>query len=107
MLNLYRRLIHLRKQRPVLQSGSYASIAVGSSDCFVFERSQAGEQILIALNFSHEHQKLKIPGWREGKLLLSTYLDNIEVFGKDTLDLRANEGVIVEIKHNYVTRRDG
>lgn len=107
MLNLYRSLIRLRKQRTALQSGSYTSVAVESSDCFVFERSQNGEQYLIALNFSYKHQTLKIPGLMEGKLLLSTYLDNFEVFGKNTLDLRANEGVIIEIKHNYVTRQDG
>lgn len=107
MLTLYRRLLHLRKQRPALHSGSYTSVAVESSDCYVFERSQAGEQYLIALNFSHEHQKLRIPGWTGGKLLLSTYLDAAAVFGKNTLDLRADEGVIIEIKHNHVTRQDG
>jgi hypothetical protein len=50
---------------------------------------------------------LRIPGWTGGKLLLSTYLDAAAVFRKNTLDLRADEGVIIEIKHNHVPRQDG
>ena len=98
MLHLYRKLIHLRKLHPALYAGSYTPVTVEPMDCFVFERSQAGECYLIALNFSEKSIKVNIPGFSNGKLLLSTYLDRAGMTVADDLELRENEGVIIEIE---------
>lgn len=96
MLHLYRKLIHLRKQHPALQTGSYKSTSVECLDCFVFERSQADEQYLIALNFSEKSIRVNIPDFSEGKILVSTYLDRVDTIVANDFELRENEGVIIE-----------
>jgi len=96
MLHLYRKLIHLRKQHSTLQTGSYKSISVECLDCFVFERSQADEQYLIALNFSAKSIRVNIPDFLEGKILVSTYLDRVDTTVANDFELRENEGVIIE-----------
>ncbi len=98
MLHLYRKLIHLRKLHLALYAGSYTPVTVEPMDCLVFERSQAGECYLIALNFSEKSIKVNIPGFSNGKLLLSTYLDRAGMAVANDLELRENEGVIIEIE---------
>jgi hypothetical protein len=98
MLHLYRKLIHLRKQRTVLQKGSYTPVSVEPLDCFVFERSHGIERFIIALNFSGKPQKLNVPGFSKGKLLLSSYLDKTETAMTNDFELREDEGVIIEVE---------
>ena len=99
MLSLYRKLIHLRKQQPALQVGSYRAIQVKSPDCFVFERELADDHFLIALNFSAKPVDLNLPEFSSGKIILSTYLDQHEVLVSNELKLRENEGVILKIEN--------
>jgi alpha-glucosidase len=98
MLHLYRKLIHLRKQRTVLQKGSYTPVSVEPLDCFVFERSHGIERFIIALNFYGKPQKLNVPGFSKGKILLSTYLDKTETAMTNDFELREDEGVIIEVE---------
>ena len=98
MLHLYRELIHLRKQRPALYAGSYTPVSVEPLDCFIFERNHIEECYLIALNFSEISIKVNIPGFSNGKLLLSTYLDRAGMAVANDIELRENEGVIIEIE---------
>jgi len=98
MLHLYRELIHLRKQRPALYAGSYTPVSVEPLDCFIFERNHIEECYLIALNFSERSIKVNIPGFSNGKLLLSTYLDRAGMAVANDIELRENEGVIIEIE---------
>ena len=99
MLSLYRKLIHLRKQQPALQVGSYRAIQVKSPDCFVFERELADDHFLIALNFSAKQVDLNLPEFSSGKIILSTYLDQHEVLVSNELKLRENEGAILKIEN--------
>ncbi|MGV8026338.1 MAG: alpha-amylase family glycosyl hydrolase [Anaerolineaceae bacterium] len=100
MLALYRNLIHLRKQSPILQSGSYLPVEVEAPDCFVFERRQAGEHYLVALNISEKATRVHLPDFSKGKILLSTYLDGSNHDVTDDLELRENEGVIIKMETN-------
>ena len=98
MLSLYRKLIHLRKQQPALQSGSYKALSLDVNDCFVFERALAEDCFLIVLNFSEKALDLKLPEFSQGRIVLSTYLDRNERVASADLSLRENEGVIIEIQ---------
>jgi glycosidase len=51
-LNLYRRLLALRRSSEALRTGSYLSVDPVPPECFVFERSQGSERVLVAVNFS-------------------------------------------------------
>lgn len=52
LLNLYRRLIHLRRQSPALSRGSFVALSSAStpSPLLAFVREAAGERLLVVVN---------------------------------------------------------
>lgn len=106
MLNLFRTLIHFRKEHPVLQSGSYLPVEGESEDCFVFERIGDDEVYLVALNFSNKETSVHLPGGLTGQILVSTYLDGSPLLIRDDLKLRNDEGVILKVANNTAARQD-
>ena len=97
MLNLYRRLLTLRRQTPALQGGGYSSVDAGNPDCFAYVREVGDERHLIALNFSSEPLTAVVPVEAVGRVVLSTHLDREEAVSLDALMLRPDEGVVVEL----------
>ncbi len=98
ILNLYRRLLAYRQATPALYGGSYMPLDVEQQDCYVYLRATGEEKRLIALNFSAEPRTLTIPAVESGNVALSTYLDREGAVTGETLELRAYEGVIVEVE---------
>ena len=100
MLSLYRQLLAFRKATPALLWGDYTPIDLASpaaqENCFVFQRQAGDQRLVVALNFSAEEQKLSLPGFRAGKLILSTSLDRQGTVDLSGFNLRANEGCIIE-----------
>lgn len=97
ILNLYRSLIRLRRDRPALHSGEYGGVHV-QGDCLAFVRRCEGEQLLIALNLGHEPEEVLLPhGASTGRTLLSTYLDRREEPAAGIVKLRPDEGVILDL----------
>ena len=100
-LNYFRKLLAFRKSTPALLWGSYNSIDPGSREaqesCFVFERQAGDQRLLIALNFSHQDQKLSLPGLGTGSMALSTTLDRDGQVNLADFNLHANEGCIIEL----------
>ncbi|MEA3310077.1 MAG: alpha-amylase family glycosyl hydrolase [Chloroflexota bacterium] len=97
ILHLYRRLLAYRRATPALYGGSYTPLDVATQDCYVYLRAEGEEKRLIALNFSAGPRTLTIPTVSSGNVALSTYLDREGAVAGETLELRAYEGVIVEI----------
>jgi alpha-glucosidase len=98
ILNLYHRLINLRRAQPALSSGAYvASQAAG--DVLAFERRHGrSARLLVALNLAHVPAQLILPqGVREARLLISTGLDREGELIPAVLTLRAEEGAILEL----------
>ncbi len=95
ILNLYKALIALRKQRPPLVEGSYAPIAA-DGDLLLYRREQDGEAIVVALNLGAEPVSItsEMIGL-ECEILLSTHLDRQGEAVHGALDLRGNEGVVI------------
>jgi alpha-glucosidase len=75
ILNLYRQLLHLRKETPALYRGSYEALETGAGDCYVYLREFEGAGCIVLLNFSPESRQVTLPRGLCGKTLLSTYLD--------------------------------
>jgi alpha-glucosidase len=100
ILNLYRQLLRLRRELPALQAGSYEPVEAGSEDCYVYQREYGKERFLVALNFASEPRQLNITGEEavdQGKVLLSTQLDRSGPARLATLELRPDEGLIIEL----------
>ena len=103
ILNLYRQLLHLRRETPALYRGRYEALDAGANNCFVFLREFEGSGCIILLNFSAEARQVTLPRGLRGKALLSTYMDRPgERIRNETfngLTLRAFEGLILETEY--------
>ena len=97
ILNLYRRLIALRRARAALSRGDYVQAHV-EGDLYAYERRHGGERLLVGLNFGHEQQSLTLPADAPGgTLLLSTHLDREGERVAVRAGLRAAEGVVIRL----------
>ena len=93
ILNLYRRLIDLRRDQPVLTHGSIDAVTV-QGNILRYERRQGDQRLVIALNLAHERARvLSLPS---GRLLLSTDLDRAGEHVGASASLRADEGIIIQ-----------
>jgi alpha-glucosidase len=96
ILNLYRRLLRVRKERPALSLGSYRSYAV-DGDLLVYYREFDDSKLLIALNLTDQPQALAFEQGASGKVLVSTGADRDGEAISDSLALRGDEGLIIEL----------
>jgi alpha-glucosidase len=95
MLALYRRLLALRRERPALAVGAYAPVEA-DGDVLAYTRGDGPGRCLIALNLGGSPAALAVPaGFREGRVLLSTRLDEDGRRAGDRLELRGDEGVVI------------
>jgi glycosidase len=101
ILSLYRQLLAYRKARPALQWGCYRALDDASNEvpeaCYAFLRETEEEQVLVALNFSDQEQRLVLPSVEEAVVVLSTHLDRSGTVDPRSLSLRGNEGLIIEL----------
>jgi alpha-glucosidase len=97
MLNLYRRLIELRRREAALAIGDYVAVPA-SGDVLAYRRQFESSRFLVVLNFSNApttFQSAAIP--QQGKIALSTYMDRDGDNVAGSIDLRASEAVIVQL----------
>jgi alpha-glucosidase len=96
---LYRRLLDLRRKRPALSLGGYGSVRA-DGNVLVLTRKHEREQLLVALNFGGTPVPASLPfGECVGRLLVSSAADRAGEPVRGSLDLRPNEGAIVELCH--------
>jgi alpha-glucosidase len=95
ILNLYLKLLSLRKDSPALQVGSFLSLDILPESCFIYQRRTDDEQLLIALNFSEEVQTFSLRDDGKAICLLSTHLDRAVGIELKDISLRPNEGLII------------
>jgi alpha-glucosidase len=104
-LSLYRALIDLRHREPALHVGGYEPVAtpddVGELIAYVRHDGRGERRFLVVLNLSDEPQTftpadestLKLAG----RVVVSTHLDRAgEALGRRA-ELRANEGLVIEL----------
>ena len=98
MLSLYRRLLALRRGLAALHSGTYGGSHT-EGDVLAFERRHdPGRRLMVALNFGRLPQRLRLPhDALDARLLLSTKLDREGEAMHATIDLRPEEGVILDL----------
>ncbi len=97
LLNLYKKLLKLRRNTPALTGGRYRSIDSGNEDCYAYLREHAAGSCLIALNFCGEARQLSMHGMGEGLILLSSTLNRSGKVKLDDFKLGPNEGLIIQL----------
>jgi alpha-glucosidase len=96
ILNLYKALIRLRRKLPQLVSGTYTPIAA-DGDLLLYRRLSEAGSAVIALNLGAEPVSIASDAiGLGGEILLSTFLDRQGEKIEGVLDLRGNEGVVID-----------
>jgi alpha-glucosidase len=98
ILTLYYRLISLRRKHAALSSGDYEPLAM-TGDLIAYIRRLGPHRFLITLNLGNDPHAVAFSSaiGRGGRLALSTYLDREDEEILSEVNLRANEGVIIEL----------
>ena len=95
LLCWYRDLIALRRVEPAFVRGSYAPFAA-EGDVLAYVRAADQRRFLIALNLGNSPTRLPVsPAESRGRIVLGTHPQRQGSTVTDTLELAANEGVIV------------
>jgi len=98
ILALYHRLIELRRSEPALSVGEFAPLPA-DDDLIAYVRKASERRLLIVLNLGSEARSFNLADLEaRASLLLSTHLDRNQEYSRDELHLRADEGVIVELR---------
>ncbi len=97
LLNLYRRLIALRRESPVLKHGGYGSLEGTPDDTYIYVRQHLGERLLIALNFASEARAISLPGADGGHILISSRLDREGAIDPGQMELGPDEGLLIQL----------
>jgi alpha-glucosidase len=97
ILTLYRRLIELRRAEPALAVGEFAPLPA-SGDLMAYVRKADERRLLIVLNLGPKPQSFDLSDLQcRATLLLSTHLDRGREKLDDKLDLRGDEGGVIEL----------
>lgn len=95
ILDLYRRLISLRREEPALSVGPYVPLPL-HGDVFAYMRRQGDRRFLVVLNLGREHQVYPLGPW-EGVTILSTCVDREAEAVRGAVSLRENEGLVIAV----------
>jgi glycosidase len=93
-LNLYRRLLSLRRGSAVLRGGAYRPLDSVPPECFTFQRVQGTERVFVAVNFSADPVPVDTAGFA-GRIAVSTERANEGNAVDGTLQLLPHEAVVV------------
>ena len=97
-LAFFRQLITLRRQLSALSVGAYRSMETGNEQVFGYLREHPAQRILILLNFSDRPQALVLPDFAAtATILCSTHLDKTGPTALTDLELRPNEGLLIQL----------
>ena len=95
MLELYRRLLALRRGSQALSLGDYVEISAGDG-ALVYERRAGDERIVVALNLTHEAREVSLPLGASFTLALSTGLATPNV-AEGVLRLEPDGGAVLRL----------
>jgi alpha-glucosidase len=94
ILTLTRDLIRLRREHPVLHAGDFEPFGPTPEGTFAFRRMGPAGQLTVALNLIDEPSRMTDVG--PGRVLIGTHRDRDGADVGGTVELRANEAVVIE-----------
>jgi alpha-glucosidase len=96
LLNLYRRLIALRRRTPALRVGDYLTVPGTPPGCLCFLRTAGTRTIFVAVNLDDQSQQVDLP--QAGRVLLDTTgRPPVDTFIKE-LRLEPRGGAVIELE---------
>jgi alpha-glucosidase len=99
ILNLYRRLIALRRELPALRHGSQRSLLTLPDDLIGWTREAGDERLLILGNMGKAPASVTLPVVSGAEVVLGTDADRSNLVAGDEVRLAPNEGVLLRLRH--------
>jgi len=96
LLNFYKRLIKLRKEKASLSHGTWKVIAKGNTGIFTYLREHEKQILCVLLNFTKKQQTLNAGHRGQWKVLFSTHRSVYEHFAHLHVRLYPFEATIIE-----------
>jgi alpha-glucosidase len=96
MLRLHQDLLSLRRAEPALSIGSWRLLAT-SDTVLAYERAVPGRRLAMVLNLGSAPVSVPIRDIRGGRIVLSTHRERDGAALEGAVDLRADEGLIIEV----------
>jgi alpha-glucosidase len=97
ILNLYRRLLRLRRERPALSLGAYRPYVV-DEDLLAYYRELNDERLLIVLNLTDRPQALKLEEGAHARILVSTGAQRDGELVPGTVTVIGDEGLVIDLE---------
>lgn len=94
LLNLYRRLLSVRRDEPALTVGSYIALHT-NGEVLAYRREHQGRRILLVLNFGDQPAAIELPDAAGGQILISTDPHRVTGDPAVPLILTATEGLLI------------
>jgi len=91
ILNLYRRLIHLRRENEALITGRIENLSA-EGPLLRYHRTDGTKRFVVLLNLGHEPQEA---AFGEGQIVISTFLDREKQLINGNVSLRPAEGLVI------------
>ncbi|GAA0537386.1 alpha-amylase [Saccharopolyspora subtropica] len=97
VLNLYRRLLALRRTNPALLCGDFRALDLDADQCLGYVRSTAAQEVAVLLNFGGADAVVHLP--RPGRVLLSADAPSADADAepRQQVLVPAHGGLIVEL----------
>jgi len=95
ILALVRRLLRYRRERPALHRGRWR-LSPSGDDVLAYERAADDDRVLALLNFSNESKRWMLKAPEGARIAHSTHGDRRGEPVGASIELRANEGVLIE-----------
>ncbi|MCX7679329.1 MAG: alpha-glucosidase [Spirochaetes bacterium] len=96
LLNFYRNLIAIRKQKKALTHGSWKALNKGHHGVLSYLRRFEDQTIFVVLNFTDRHQTIHNGRHGQWKVLLSTHRSPFEHFAELSMTLYPYEATMIE-----------
>ena len=96
VFHYYRRIIALRKEKPVIVYGHYALLEPDHESLYVYTRTLEEQKILVICSFTKEPVSYEIPAQFDGAQILIGNYGRSEA--KGTIELKPYEALVLESK---------
>ena len=102
ILNLYRRLLHLRRTEPALKHGDYSAIDPFPTGCLGYRRSTGDDTVVVALNVDGPPTTVPFP--EPGRVVLDTHDPRPDGEVRRDIRLDPGRGVVVRPARSHDLR---
>ena len=82
---------------PALNQGDYEAIDGAPDGCFAYLRQKDSQRMAVLLNMTSSRLRVNLPDIGIGAVAVSTHLDRSGPVSLTDIELRADEGVVIEL----------